>query len=361
VPTEPVIVFNDTEPGFVMSLDRMAEPGYVLGGASGWQSPQAGLWLLDGDTLAPRHEQRLDAEMVWARYDPWADQVVAVTEDDNHVSLRWLERDGQGGLVETRQVSVCNPCAPAASSPLLLDGGRAAVAARSLGDDTVLARVWSEDTATLYEPDPVVGDSPQLLPSSEGPVLCFLRGGELWQLPLGWHGGWLGEPSATSPGPYRALLTAELGADPGGGAVAGDWLVLMTEPQPPAEPEVVLMKRDSAATLSELARLPGLLPYDLPLALSESLGTVALAWGVTFGAGEVGPHLTIVDAVSGEPSLAPQLIDHPINHSASSHSIWAAAAPHPAGHALVWGAWREDTHNGIYGKIIRRTAGAPAP
>ncbi len=80
VPTEPVIVFNETEPGFVMSLDRMAEPGYVLGGASGWQRPQAGLWLLDGDTLAPRHEQRLDAEMVWARYDRWADQVVAVPQ-----------------------------------------------------------------------------------------------------------------------------------------------------------------------------------------------------------------------------------------------------------------------------------------
>jgi hypothetical protein len=350
VPAEPVILFNETEPGFVMSLDRVGDRGYVMGGASGWQTLQAGLWVLAPDTLAPRHEVRLDAEMVWARYDPTPDRVVALSEQDNQVSLRRFQLEAGQGPVETVQAFACLDCVPAASSPVVRDG-LAAVAVRNFGDDTVQAFFWADGAPAVTESLAVPGDTPHLLPGASGPTLYFAREGGLWQLPLDWQGGWIADPSPVHPEGLREVLTAEPGAS------SRDWLVLMAEGTTPDEPVVWLWQRAGGGSFSELARLPGLLPYALQVSVSESLGTVALAWGVTFGAGEVGPHLVILDAQSGALSLEPQLMDHPINHSSSSHTIWAAAAPHPEGHAVVWGGWRESTHNGIYGKIIRR---APA-
>ncbi|HJL17204.1 MAG TPA: hypothetical protein RMH99_16170, partial [Sandaracinaceae bacterium LLY-WYZ-13_1] len=92
----------------------------------------------------------------------------------------------------------------------------------------------------------------------------------------------------------------------------------------------------------------------VPLSLSLDLRVghaVAWAHGVV-AIVAIGIDAVIALALEGagfEPVLEPT----PILERAGSHTRTARLAEHPDGFALVYGGWEPESHNGIYGRLLR--------
>ena len=67
----------------------------------------------------------------------------------------------------------------------------------------------------------------------------------------------------------------------------------------------------------------------------------------------MGAHFAAMSTFEPHLIYGPSLISPTSPHSSATYSVWAAAAPHPEGQAVVWDAWHELANYAIYGKIIR--------
>lgn len=104
-----------------------------------------------------------------------------------------------------------------------------------------------------------------------------------------------------------------------------------------------------------------LVPYPMRFYISNGANNLGIAWGETHGDGRVGAHFLSFSTFTGNQMFGPELISEPINHSASSYAVWAAAAYHPQGHAVVWGGWHPSSNYAIYGRILRCNAWHETP
>jgi hypothetical protein len=344
VPDDPVIIHNETAPAFVHSLDRVGDRYYVLGGSEGWQDMQAGLWLLDPDTLDPIHRQTVSAEMVYASYDRYNDEVVAVTNNDSFLQFIRYEITMDQGLMVTDQRSLCNDCAAGWQGPAF-GAYQAAVAVRHFGSDELQVYILPRSTQEVLATQTVQGGTPRLVVGVDAPVLIYQYDQLLHYYPFYWTSDPVHDPRVVSDDPIMAVLDTRAGAS------NNRWVAVLNSPQ---DQGVVRLYSDYLdQPPPEYWEVPDVLEYAQYWSISDSGDTVAMAWGETFGEGRVGAHFMAFSIFNTQLIFGPELISDPISHPSASYSVWAAAAPHPDGHAVVWGAWQEQTFHGIYGKIIR--------
>ncbi len=355
VPSEPVIIANPVEPCFAYSLDRMADDRYVLGGATGWPGAggvRAALWVL-GPDLEPQGTTPVSAEMVLARYDRFNHEIVAVAEKNNEVRLLRYTLTAAGPELEG-ETFLCSNCYPAWSSPVV-GAESSAAAVRDLGNSGlyvyIIARGGSGD---MMVHGPLEGERPGLAPGTDGPILLYSSEAALWAQPFDWANVSSSPPMEITTGPTMGLLAAE-GSDLGAGpTTAGSWAAALLDDG--EEPTFLLLGGVDGSSPQTRGNVTGVVSYPAQMDISLGQQTVGVAWGVTFGNPDVGAFSMAFDTTGTQPIFGPALISEPVSSSSSSFSIWAVAASHGEGHAVVWGAWQEGTYHGLYGKILRCSA-----
>lgn len=350
-PAEQVVILDAIEPCFVHTLDRTNTGKYVLGASKGWQDPGASLWVLDGETLERDSQVPVPGRSVHAQFDQWASQVVASTDEDNGV---WFYRyDLVAGLnpVQRDAVFLCDQCTPSWAGPIPHETCTG-VAVRDLWDNQLRVYVMSRDAVgEVYVTEGIQGSSPQLAYRSEDLVLVYLHDSQLWEQRIDAYADFVGPPRLLSEEPIQGLLTAA--------AYADQFVVAAVLVGASDAPRLKIIKWTGFAVTTQV-EVGNAVDVSVEASFSFGSGAMGLGWGQTYGDGQVGAHFLGLNDLL-QPIFGPSLISAPVNQASASYTVWAATSQHPTGHAVVWGAWHEDTNYGLYGKIIQCIGGYQEP
>ncbi|MDY0001339.1 MAG: hypothetical protein RBU30_08605 [Polyangia bacterium] len=357
----PTVILSEGRPAFAYSLERLSDEQYLLAGGVGWSHDlRARLFALGGDSLAVTGWTDLDGTMAYATLHAAQSYVVVADVSDNRTTLRWLTAPWSATpFQELHSYLLCEDCSPFFSAPI---GGetKVAVAVEHHGVNQVmliLAELHWDGQITVSVASALPGAMPTLVPLADGLLLLYLEGGSLMAVR---YDAWQVNPA------FPARPVPLPGGEPAFGLSAaatpgrdGAYASLLFGQETPRG--LMVLRLDSEASILGAAVAEGATMYGYESSTAVSRGLVGVAWGETYGLGEVGAHAAVFTEEDLSLVFGPARISPNINHSSSSYSVWATIAPHPEGFAEVWGSWQEDTYYGMYGMILRCAAPGPGP
>lgn len=350
--TSPTVVLSEGAPAFAYTLERLPEGQYLFAGGVGW-SPDLGarVFALDGESLGITESAGLNGTMACAGYHDAQGYVVVADVEDNRTTLRWLTKPGaMAPFQELHSYLLCEGCSPFYAAPV---GGqtRVAVAVEHHATNEVmliLAELHWDGGITVSVASALPGAMPTVVPLQEELLLLYLDEGRLMAVRYNWSAYPAFAPRQVDlPGGEPAFGLSATATPDQDGAFAG----LFTGEETPRDLRVLYLDEEASVIVSGVAI--GAAPSGYESAMAVSRGLVAVAWGETYGQGEVGAHVAVFAQEDLSLVFGPMRISPAIGHSFSSYSVWATIAPHPEGFAEVWGFWQEDTNYGLYGMILR--------
>jgi hypothetical protein len=346
VPAAPVVLVNEGAPALALSAVALPDGRFAVGAITGWSQDMAGrLLLVDRADLAVRGWASLSEPYVHVGYDPQRAEVVVAAQDNGRTTIHAFDV-GSDAPLETGATLLCDGCSPFFQGPVSGNGG-VAVAVEEWSAGTVRVHVRPPGADPAFAPgEAITGSTPSLAALPDRLLLVFLVEGRPWAVALDWSGVPLADPTelgldaedrvrALAVGPHQDGEVEAAAAIERNGSQVLTRLVLDADGQRLDAQDVA----DGEGFANELS-------------VSRSGDSLAVVWGETYGLGRVGAHLLAFDRSDGAVQHGPALISPTTTQTFSSYTVWAVAAPHPAGHAVFWGGWHEDTNYGLYGKLV---------
>jgi hypothetical protein len=308
-------------PGFAWSLAASAGGGYVVGYSLGWPPEEiahvaaldSGATALGRDVMVGGGGGRAFATAEWTA------SVLAADELSLHRGL-----DGAAS-----RTSLCRGCF-VESPPVEGPAG-------------VVVPVTRPDRVLLF----VLPRTPTI---THGPFAGAVRthavgvGDEVWLVIATAEGirmdrlSWDAVLLTDLPIEVTSEAVSAVAAAPAGARV---WIAAVT-----SRGDVVLIEADERGLVREHPIASGA-SAAAGVAVSVSAATIGVTWGDALGAG-MGIHAAALDRERRELALGPTRI----SESTTSYLPTTAIAPHPRGHAIVYGGWEERTFYGVYATLL---------